>query len=324
MELAMSLAPADVEEPAIWAAVRSILHQADGPLTASQVLKRAGPPAATTLEQVVAWLNDQTAAGTVFQFAPYGGKSPRYWTRPMGEYARVVVLRLLAERPRSRSELAQALTAPLREMSQDRRSRLAAQLLAAGEIRELPPYAGARTKRLSVHPPDPYDYLNHALNQICEKLAPAGVTATDLWAAARDLAAAQLRLPLEPTAAVPPGGSRGAAFERPGVAVPRPAATGVAPPADDTALAGLVLQQMELVEPGAARGALVALRDLRRAAPLSSLEKPAFDRVILELSEQGRVVLHRHDYPAVLGEAERNELVADGRGNYFIGIALRR
>ena len=60
---------------------------------------------------------------------------------------------------------------------------------------------------------------------------------------------------------------------------------------------------------------------LRRAA---RLDKAHFDAAVLDLSRQGRVSLHRHDYPASLTPQERDELVTDGAGTYYVGLALRQ
>jgi hypothetical protein len=64
----------------------------------------------------------------------------------------------------------------------------------------------------------------------------------------------------------------------------------------------------------------VGVRDLRRHV---SLAKPQFDDLALRLAREGRVSLHRHDFPASLSPQEREELITDGQGNYYIGLALR-
>jgi hypothetical protein len=68
-------------------------------------------------------------------------------------------------------------------------------------------------------------------------------------------------------------------------------------------------------------GALLSVRELRRRI---SLGKSQFDATALLLSKEGAVSLHYHDHPASLPENERNELVQDGRGGHYVGIALRR
>ncbi|MEY3226139.1 MAG: hypothetical protein RLZZ536_758, partial [Planctomycetota bacterium] len=35
------------------------------------------------------------------------------------------------------------------------------------------------------------------------------------------------------------------------------------------------------------------------------------------------IVLHRHDFASSLSVVERDELVTDGEGQYFVGMALR-
>jgi hypothetical protein len=77
---------------------------------------------------------------------------------------------------------------------------------------------------------------------------------------------------------------------------------------------------MKQIEPGAQRGALVTSRDLRRAAKLS---KPDFDALALALGRQEKLVLHRHDFASSLSPEEQDELVSDGQGNYYVGLALR-
>ena len=68
-------------------------------------------------------------------------------------------------------------------------------------------------------------------------------------------------------------------------------------------------------------GALLSIRELRRRI---SMGKGQFDATALSLSKEGAVSLHFHDHPASLPENERNELVQDGRGGHYVGIALRR
>lgn len=69
------------------------------------------------------------------------------------------------------------------------------------------------------------------------------------------------------------------------------------------------------------RQALLSIRDLR---PRVALRKERFDAVALDLMRGHKVSLHYHDHPAALPETERSQLVQDGRGNYYIGIAPGR
>ena len=84
-----------------------------------------------------------------------------------------------------------------------------------------------------------------------------------------------------------------------------------------------LLMLMRQIEPGAERGALVTAKKelLRRAANFDKLQ---FDQTVLGLARQGRLMLHRHDHASGLSPSERDELVTDGAGTYYVGMALRR
>lgn len=69
------------------------------------------------------------------------------------------------------------------------------------------------------------------------------------------------------------------------------------------------------------RDALLSVRALRSRAGLGKQE---FDTIALELSREGVVSLHHHDHAAALPDAERAQLIQDGRGTHFNGIAPRR
>jgi hypothetical protein len=94
-------------------------------------------------------------------------------------------------------------------------------------------------------------------------------------------------------------------------------------PALGESLLARIIERMVDIDPGAANGALVRLRELRRAMDFQNIEKSTFDRAVLQLADAGKVALHRHDYPTGLSEQDRAELVTNGKGDYFVGIALR-
>lgn len=69
------------------------------------------------------------------------------------------------------------------------------------------------------------------------------------------------------------------------------------------------------------RQALLSVRELRSRVVLG---KAQFDTLALELMRDGAISLHHHDHPAALPEPERQQLVQDARGTYYVGIAPRR
>ncbi|HYO75767.1 MAG TPA: hypothetical protein VE010_04835 [Thermoanaerobaculia bacterium] len=70
-------------------------------------------------------------------------------------------------------------------------------------------------------------------------------------------------------------------------------------------------------------GALVYLPHLRTALADSYKDKPSFDRAVLGLLARGTIQLQSHPTPSLLGAAEREAMIEDGRGGYFSAIGLR-
>lgn len=85
----------------------------------------------------------------------------------------------------------------------------------------------------------------------------------------------------------------------------------------------VILSAMRRINPQAARGALVYLPELRQALQDHFPDKRSFDQAILRLAEQGKVQLQSHDLPSVLTHEEREAMIDNGRGGYFIAIGIR-
>jgi hypothetical protein len=107
-----------------------------------------------------------------------------------------------------------------------------------------------------------------------------------------------------------------------GVALPRADMSEVSPPSSHMAERdeSLVLSALEALTRECAPGALLSLRDLRARA---GLDKMRFDAAVMALAHGGRAMVHHHDYPFSLSEAERDTLVRDEHGTYYVGIVLR-
>lgn len=68
-------------------------------------------------------------------------------------------------------------------------------------------------------------------------------------------------------------------------------------------------------------GGLLSVREVRARA---KLPKAVFDALALSFASKELVTLHHHDFPASLSASERAQLIEDGKGTFYIGIALRR
>ena len=270
--------------------VLKTLRQADEPLTVAKLSEKL-PPGSYRLPQpqLKLLLEEQVSLQRVHRFKPYKSRSPRYWTCDVERYARESTMNLLRERgPLTRSALWKLLKSPLGDYSKSRHQQLIKQVVQEKQISEGPPFLGGRSKLLSANPPDPRDYLQNAVLKISEKLSlpPEKITeaAREIWNQGQAVA------PM-------PGFS-------------------------EADLGQLILQQMTRIEPAAAAGALVSLRDLWRSMKQDVPDKASFDRAVLRLAEQGRTALHHHDFPSSLTQQERDEMVFDGR-IYYVGISLR-
>lgn len=84
-----------------------------------------------------------------------------------------------------------------------------------------------------------------------------------------------------------------------------------------------LLERMVQMKLAAAQGAPLPLRDLWHSLQSEGWEKATFDRVVLELAASYRVTLLKHNFPGMLSDGDRADLVVDSYGNHYVGIAMR-
>lgn len=278
-----SLADASIEIEVVVKALEQVPH----PVTVKQLRDRLTGPYKLPTERLEKLLEEHSATGRIHRFAPLGrSKQSRYWTQSLEGFARAETLHLIGRRPQTQAELLRKLKPKLAGYSEQQQKSVLAQMIKEKQIQLLPPFIGSRSTRYAMRAADPIDYLEDALAKLSKKL---GLSREDLVAAAR-------LLPLAP------------------------AKTSAAGQND---LSEKVLARMLQVKLAAAQGGLVPLPELWRSLQNEGWDKASFDRTVLNLAESYRVSLHRHNFPASLSQEERAELVADGLGNYYIGIALR-
>lgn len=276
--------------------VRDLVLSAAVPLSAKDVKKLWKAPFKLTDSELSSLLQSLQADGSVFEIpAKSAAGGLRYWGQDVLQFASVSVL----------GELRQRGTLPVTKLRagvkwlddvgfSELLERLSVQKLI---FRHPAMTAGKAAQPLwGIAPPSPEPWLKPIREQLCQvvqQLRAAAVSATDLRRAAVEMLEA---------AGISLGVGTGAAAAQASV------------PAVD------LVRLMRQLDAGADRGALVPARVLRGAA---GLPKKQFDELALQLSRAGRIVLHRHDFAGSLSVAERDELVTDGAGDYFVGMALR-
>lgn len=274
------------------------IQQTSEPVTAGQIANLLAPPHKLSEAKVTPILDEFVAAARLQLFPPKTAKGkPRYWDRDQNEFARSLILETLDKKGSlAKTDLRKAV----KQLTEELFLNAFQGLLDSQKLFEHPPLPKKKTSLFGKCPPAPEPYLNDLggqLSKIVAQLRGASVPVEVLRRALVQLVE-----------------STGVPFGE-GAAVTRSAAI----PLQELNVDLIAL--MRSIEPAADSGALVAARELRRAA---RIDKMPFDQEILALARQGRLMLHRHDFASGLSQAERDELVTDGAGTYYVGMALRR
>ena len=82
-----------------------------------------------------------------------------------------------------------------------------------------------------------------------------------------------------------------------------------------------IMEALERIEPR--KGLVVAVGKLRRAPELQGVSKTDFDHAAMQLLRERRVFLHDHTAPYTLAASEREELIEDEKGKFYVAIAWR-
>jgi hypothetical protein len=293
------------EDTNVKDAVLEIVSQSSEPCGAKQVQTRMAKPLRPPVDALPHLLEDLVVRGKVYRWPPTRkGGLPRYWVHDPRTLTRKRILEALADQALTSAEVGKALAKFKPRISAADRNHHLRVLVEEGKVFKHPKLG--RTERLGLHPPDPKPYLEKVMAQfeaVCAKLATAGVSRADVAKAVLERAGepARVKRPSEPEVTVG--------------AIQPPAPTATSP----AALGDRIFVKMIEIEPRARTGALVSLRNVRRAM---SIGKEDFDAAVIDLANRGRIMLHQHDFPGGLTEQERAELVDDRKGHLYVGAVL--
>lgn len=301
--------------------VQRLLRRSTDPMTATNLLNGIPQPYRVSPVELERRLDEAIAAGTIWKYAPYRGKSPGYLDRPPEAFAKEVLLRKLADEALTASALDKKVASRLRDVSPRRRQEIRDALVASGQVRKWPPKPGSRSFSYSVHRPDPREYLvravsnfRRAVDGIVKDLHGVDVapdaTLRAAWELLEQQFAAEARHPAASGAVV--------SSILPGSA-PEIPKTSMAP----DAIESQILERLRHLGDAAVGNPLIRVADIRRSVDFMVPDKVSFDRAMLHLSSQGLIALHQHDFPQQLSPVERELLVCDGH-RYFSGAALRQ
>ena len=242
------------------------------------------------LQMVEIALNDLVDKGRLFLWHPQGKASYFCLSEPR-KTALETILNALAAGPLTEKEL---LASVRKKLPGYQGMDLKEHLSYSKQVYEYPKYGKVKI-RYGLQPPEPGPYLGKTVQDITaiqSLLAPFRISLETIHdALGRELGLA--RETGEPSKAPPKGE--------------------IASPDAEP----LLLKAMTRLQPFGQRRALVSIRELRHSVGLA---KGVFDRVVLSLALQGKVALHHHDFPSSLSPEERDELVRDEQGTYYVGI----
>ena len=241
------------------------------------------------LDMVEAALNELIDKGRLYLWQP--GKAPYFCVSEPRKTALETILNALAAGPLTEKELVASVR---KKLPGYQGMDLKEHLSYSKQVYEYPKYGKVKI-RYGLQPPEPGPYLGKTVQDITaiqSLLAPFRISLETIHdALGRELGLA--RETGEPSKAPPKGE--------------------IASPDAEP----LLLKAMTRLQPFGQRRALVSIRELRHSVGLA---KGVFDRVVLSLALQGKVALHHHDFPSSLSPEERDELVRDEQGTYYVGI----
>jgi hypothetical protein len=305
----------------------------DGARTAAELVQHlaAGAQASTlgpdglkaAVESVVQSLVE---AGQLFEHRFGKGRAAvRYGRDPAthdpGPRLRATALAALEGRSLTAAELRRRLGVEARQLGLGAKAATAAidgalrALVAEGSLFEHLPPSGGRSLRYARAPqPRPAlgPYVSRAVDALraaLTQLAPFGVTAGEV------VRALAHELGLDD---VDGAGSPGRQGSEASEGAQRKAQSGTAGGEGDAE--SRVLRALDEVAASEPEGSILPVPAVRNRA---GLDKATFDRAALALAEAERVALHYYDRPYTISESERDKLVRDERGTYYIHMARR-
>lgn len=291
-------------------AILRAIQEVDAPITAKDLVKRLQSDVKFAEADLIPILEGLVASKTLHRFEPSTEKGkPGYSNRDLAVMARESLLKTLATKgPQPEVNLRKLAKGLSDSQFQD----MLQAAVGRADIFRHPRLPTGKTDLYGIRPPVLEPYLKDLGKQLSKVVA----TLTDSGVPRDDLRRALIQM-LESTGIAFGSGLSNRQIDEDVEAAPSAA------PSDSQGTAKTVdlITLMKRIEPGAERGALVGARELRRFA---QLDKATFDSAVLGLAAQGKLSLHHHDFAASLSQQERDELVTDGFGTYYIGMALRQ
>ncbi|MCP4108031.1 MAG: hypothetical protein GY749_21210 [Desulfobacteraceae bacterium] len=285
-----------VHEPQeyIKSKILEIIQQANEPLTAEKIQQRLSAPFRINIKLLKKILNDQVRIKTICKWNPKGSEN-KFWNQSLENYALRKIGDMLSNSDKglTRSEMKKALKKSIFGYSVNMAEELVRKslhnFLKEKKFFEHPPVDGRETARIRISPLNPANYfkkMKKEIEAVYKKLEKAGTPQDEIFQAMNE------------------------AF------MPQPEK-----PSQYQDIYKIILDKIVEIDPAARQQAPISIPKLRNSLDLS---KKIFDQSIIGLCTQGKVFLNKHAHPVQMNEEEREQMVADGQGNYYVVIVLRK
>lgn len=298
--------PESFQTPDTPAAIRQMVTTAAAPLTAEVIYQNLPGGYASGKKELTGILRSEVQSGRLFRWQP-GPRSrkERFWHQEESGYIQERILASLAAQPLTRQALLEKMKKNVVAYAGTTLTKLinttVESLVKGKTLYLLPPFGRYRSLRYSRTPADPRNYLAAVRKEfelVCRKLKKAGVTPDDILTALVDMTG--FSLSLHPPDTLSTSKSKEMLSE---------------------VLLNTVLASISQLDPKALHQAPIWIPDLRQYL---KLPKTTFDRAILTLAERGKVFLNRHAHPAQMTDAEKETMIPDDQGGYYVVVVLRR
>ncbi len=282
--------------------ITKIILQSLRPITRNDIL--AALPLSYRMDPVIIGrlADDLVRQGLVFSWLPRSRtRTSRYWNQDETAFLRNAIRSCLSLKPLTRKQLSQEIPGKLfgssRGTAEKRLRQALTSLIRENVVFIHPPVGRFRSIRYSLFPPEILSYLQKGLrelNRVLPALRKAGVPEKQIL----DTIATNLGISISNS--TPPPSSVGSSI-------------------DQTATD--LLGRMNEVVPGAIHQVPVWIPTLRKAV---NLPKEDFDRALLHLARTGKIFLDKHAHPAQMTPEEKEEMLSDSHGNWFVAALIRK
>jgi len=269
--------------------ISKILSRNQFGISADQIRKNLPLSHRVSKDQVISRLRAGISEGKIYSWNPPAGRSSRppaliYSAQPLERVVAGEVQEILRNQPLSPGEIKKKFPIHISKYLLT----FLEPIIKKGTVKWHPPLKG---KRLGLQEPDAADFLSAQIKKLFDKGEKLGFHKEDVLQAVQK-------------------------YAKPG---PYPKQTSL--PSEEAEK--IIFQAMKTLKPAAAKGALVYIPDLRKALMNVFADKDSFDQAVLNLAKCEKVQLQSHSLPAELTEEQRQAMIDNQRGSYFMVIGIR-